>query len=61
MSGANKMVSTKWTYHKEKNFASNSFIFLKILLQFILPVISAGVLFEGAFISVSILKKQKLQ
>ena len=30
----NKMVSTKWTYHKER-FASNYFIFLKILFQFI--------------------------
>ena len=30
----NRMVSTKWTYHKERSFASNYFIFLKILLQF---------------------------
>ena len=27
----NRMVSTKWTYHKEWSFASNFFIFLKFL------------------------------
>ena len=27
----NRMVSTKWTYHKERSFSSNYFIFLKIL------------------------------
>ena len=31
---ANKMVTTKWTYQKEQSFASNNFIFLKILFQF---------------------------
>ena len=31
---ANKMVTTKWTYQKERSFASNYFIFLKILFQF---------------------------
>ena len=31
---ANRIVSTKWTYHKERIFASNYFIFLKILFQF---------------------------
>ena len=31
---ANKMVSTKWTYRKERSFASNYFIFLKILFKF---------------------------
>ena len=30
----NKMLSTKWIYHKERNFASSYFIFLKILFQF---------------------------
>ena len=25
----NRMVSTKWTYHKERSFASNYFIFSK--------------------------------
>ena len=30
----NKMVSTKWTYHKERRFSSNYLIFLKILCQF---------------------------
>ena len=30
----NKMVSTKWPHHKERSFASNYFIFLKILFQF---------------------------
>ena len=29
-----RMVITKWTYNKEWNFASNYFIFLKILFQF---------------------------
>ena len=29
----NRMVSTKWTYHKEQSFASNYFTFLKILFQ----------------------------
>ena len=29
-----RMVTTKWTYHKERSFASNYFIFLKILFQF---------------------------
>ena len=29
----NRMVSTKWTYHKERSFASNYFIFSKILFQ----------------------------
>ena len=29
-----RMVSTKWTYHKERSFYSNYFIFLKILFQF---------------------------
>ena len=29
----NKMVTTKWTYHKEWSFSSNYFIFLKILFQ----------------------------
>ena len=30
----NRIVSTKCTYYKERSFASNSFIFLKVLLQF---------------------------
>ena len=30
----NRMVSTKWTYHKERGCASNYFIFFKNLLQF---------------------------
>ena len=30
---ANRMGSTKWTYHKERTFASSCFIFLKILFQ----------------------------
>ena len=29
-----KMVATKWTYHKERSFASNYFIFLRIFFQF---------------------------
>ena len=30
---ANRMESTKWTYHKERSFASNYFIFFLILFQ----------------------------
>ena len=30
----NRIVSTKWTYHKNRTFASNHFIILKILFQF---------------------------
>ena len=30
----NKTVSIKWTYHKKWSFATNYFIFLKILFQF---------------------------
>ena len=30
----NRMVNAKWTYHKERSFASNYFTFLKILFQF---------------------------
>ena len=30
----NKIVTTKWSYQKEQSFASNYFIFLKILFQF---------------------------
>ena len=30
----NRMVSTKWTYHKEMSFTSKNFIFLKILFRF---------------------------
>ena len=30
----NRMVTTKWTYHKQRSFASNYFNFLKILFQF---------------------------
>ena len=30
----NRIVSTKWIYHKERRFASNYFFFLKILFQF---------------------------
>ena len=29
----NKILTTKWTYHKERSFASNYFIFSKILFQ----------------------------
>ena len=31
---ANRTMSTKWTYHKERSFSSNYLIFLKILFQF---------------------------
>ena len=30
----NRMMNTKWTYHKELSFPSNNFIFLEILSQF---------------------------
>ena len=30
----NGMGSTKWSYHKERSFFSNNFIFLKMLFQF---------------------------
>ena len=30
----NRMVTTKWVYHRERSFTSNYFIFLKILFQF---------------------------
>ena len=30
----NRMATTKWTFHKEWNFASNYFIFLENLFQF---------------------------
>ena len=30
----NRMVTTKWIYHREWSFASNYFIFLKVFLQF---------------------------
>ena len=31
---ANKMMSTKWTYYKERSFDRNCLIFLNILFQF---------------------------
>ena len=46
------MVSAKWPYHKERSFASNYFIFLKVLFQFknlFGFFVSAGVLFDDAF------------
>ena len=30
----NRIVTTKWAYHRERSFASNYFIFLKVLFQF---------------------------
>ena len=30
----NRMVTTKWSYHKERSFSSNYFIFWKNLFQF---------------------------
>ena len=30
----NRMETTKWTYHNERSFASNYFIFLENLFQF---------------------------
>ena len=34
----NKMVTTKWTYRKERTFVINYFIFLKVLFQFKNPL-----------------------
>ena len=34
----NRMVITKWTYHKEQRCTSNYFTFLKILFQFKNPL-----------------------
>ena len=34
----NRMMSTKWTYHRELSFVSSYFIFLKILFQFKNPL-----------------------
>ena len=31
---ANRMVTTKWAYHRERSFASNCFIFLEFFFQF---------------------------
>ena len=57
----NRMVSTKWTYHKGESFPSNYFIFLIILFQFknlctndpnahiFVFFVSAGVLIDDAF------------
>ena len=53
----NRMATTKWTYHKERSFASNYFIFLKILFQFknllnrvdFLYQSCAAVSFDGVF------------
>ena len=30
----NRMVTTQWAYHRERSFARNYFIFLKVLFQF---------------------------
>ena len=30
----NRLVTTKWTYQRERSFASNYFIFLKVLFKF---------------------------
>ena len=30
----NRMITTKWAYHRERSFACNYFIFLKVLFQF---------------------------
>ena len=59
----NRMVTTKWVYHRERSFASNYFTFLKVLFQFknllfnvstaqtliVVLFLSARVLFDGAF------------
>ena len=52
----NRTVSTKWTYHKERSFASSYFIFLKILLDepttqmsILIIFVGTGILYEGYF------------
>ena len=53
----NRMISTKWTYRKERSFASNQFIFLKILF----PLTQMRVLFfirASALFSVRVSLKQ---
>ena len=30
----NRMITTKWAYHRRRSFTSNYFIFLKVLFQF---------------------------
>ena len=71
----NRMVSTTWTYHKQRTFASNYFVFCKLCLSLRTTykeliwctsktnahirstLVSAGVLFDGAFsLRVSLMK-----
>ena len=57
---ATRMVSTKWTYHKERSFATISFIFLKTEFTYLLFV-RASDLFEGVLslgVSLSLLVVQ---
>ena len=42
----NRMVSTKWTYHKERSFASNYLIFLNSLFQFKNPLYRADLIYQ---------------
>ena len=43
---ANRMGSTKWTYHKERIFASKYYIFSKILFQFKNHVQSVDLIYQ---------------
>ena len=56
----NRMMSTKWNYHKERSFAMNYFIFLNIFFEKLTTQMPIFVLFvnaraDGAF-SLCILK-----
>ena len=42
----NRMVSTKWTYHKEWSFASKYLVFLKILFQYENLLKRAGLMYQ---------------
>ena len=42
----NSVGSTKWTYHKKRSFASNYFLFLKMLFQFKNPVQRVDLLYQ---------------
>ena len=47
----NRMVSTKWTYHKDQSFGSKCFIFLKILFQFKNLLKRVDLMYPNAYIA----------
>ena len=42
----NRMVSTKQTFHKERSFASNRFVFSKFLFQFKNPLQRVDLMYQ---------------